>query len=115
MREALLTYYLDFVARSTEERMRLFIRAGLDGRSWPARRDHALTRNLYLPAIARLRAEAGLPGTDALPPMRGEREPVLMLHASTAFLGIRRYVTGCRCPSGWTTWSGSTSGPSWQA
>lgn len=95
---ALLAYYTEFVAGSTEERMRLFIRAGLDGRSWPARRGHALTRNLFLPAIAGLRAEAGLPGTDALPPMRGERELVMMLHASMVFLGIRRHIYGMPMP-----------------
>jgi AcrR family transcriptional regulator len=98
VRAALLAYYTDFVAGSTEARMRLFIRAGLDGRSWPTRRGHALTRNLFLPAIAGLRAEAGLPGTDAVAPMRGERELVMMLHASMVFLGIRRHVYGMPMP-----------------
>ena len=92
VREALVAYFSDFVSRSTDERMRLSIRAGLDRRSWPARRGQALTRNLFLPAIAGLRAEAGLAGTDTLPPMRGERELVMMLHASMVFLGIRGHV-----------------------
>jgi AcrR family transcriptional regulator len=98
VREALLAYYQAFVAGATEHRMRLFIQAGLDGRSWPTRRGHTLTRNLFLPAIAALRNAAGLPGFDQSPGMRGERELVMMLHGSMVFLGIRRHVYGMPMP-----------------
>lgn len=91
-------FYKSFVSRATEKRMRLFIRAGLDGRSWPTRRGAALTRNLFLPAVAALRANAGLPALDAVAMMRGERELVMMLHASMVFLGIRRHVYGMPMP-----------------
>jgi len=98
VRDALLAYYRAFVSGATEHRMRLFMQAGLDGRSWPTRRGHALTRNLFLPAIAALRNAAGLPGFDQRPAMRGERELVMMLHASMVFLGIRRHVYGMSMP-----------------
>jgi AcrR family transcriptional regulator len=88
----LLRYYSKLASGSNEVRMRLFIRAGLDGRSWPTRRGSALTRGLFLPVIASLRRDADLPGLDAIPAMRGERELVMTLHASIVFLGIRRHI-----------------------
>lgn len=98
LEEALRGFYRRFVAQSSETRVRLFIRAGLDGHSWPTRRGNALTRRLFLPAIAALRNAASLPGLEAQPPMRGERELVMMLHASMVFLGIRRHVYGMPMP-----------------
>lgn len=92
--EELLRFYRGFVGRSSEMRMKLFIRAGLDGRSWPTRRGHKLNSGLFLPTIAALRSRAGLPDFDASPAMRGERELVMTLHASMVFLGIRRHVYG---------------------
>lgn len=98
LEDSLRRFYKSFVSNATEKRMRLFIRAGLDGRSWPTRRGNALTRDLFLPTIAALRASACLPGLDERPPMRGERELVMMLHASMVFLGIRRHVYGMPMP-----------------
>ena len=90
--DELLKYYLSFVGESSDIRMRLFIRAGLDGRSWPTRRGHRLNTGLFLPVISALRRDAGLPSVDAMPAMRGERELVMALHASMVFLGIRRHI-----------------------
>ncbi len=90
--EELGRYYAALAKRASDRRMRLFIRAGLDGRSWPTRRGHALTRHLFLPLIAGLRREAGLPGIGEQPATRGERERAMMLHASVVFLGIRRHI-----------------------
>ena len=98
LHQELCRYYSDLAARASHQRMRLFIRAGLDGRSWPTRRGHALTRNLFLPLISALRSESGLPDAEARPPMRGERELCMMLHASVIFLGIRRHVYGMDMP-----------------
>ena len=98
LKNELLRFYLGFVSDATDLRMRLFIRAGLDGRSWPNKRGHALNAGLFLPAIAALRVEAGLPGLEAIQPMRGERELVMSLHASMVFLGIRRYIYGTTMP-----------------
>lgn len=94
----LLRFYLGFVDRSSELRMRLFIRAGLDGRSWPTRRGNRLTTGLFLPVIAALRAAADLPSLHQRAAMRGERELVMTLHASMVFLGIRRHVYGMKMP-----------------
>ena len=88
----LLRYYTHLASKSNELRMRLFIRAGLDGRTWPARRGTALTQNLFLPIIEALRRDAGLPDLARTAAMRGERELVMMLHASVVFLGIRRHI-----------------------
>ncbi len=96
--EALGAFYRAFVAGATETRMRLFIRAGLDGRSWPTKRGAALTQNLFLPMIAGLRRTAGLPALAKRPAMRGERELVMMIHAAMVFLGIRRHVYGMPMP-----------------
>lgn len=96
--EALNQFYKTFVSNSTEHKMRLFMRASLDGRSWPTRRGATLTRNLFVPAIAALRNSAGLPDLSGKPPMRGERELVMMLHASMVFIGIRRHVYGMPMP-----------------
>lgn len=98
LEQSLRGFYKPFVARATETRMRLFIRAGLDGRKWPTRRGSALTRSLFLPAIAALRERASLPDLDARAAMRGERELVMMLHASMVFLGIRQHVYGMPMP-----------------
>ncbi len=76
LREELLRFYSDFVSRSSDIRMRLFIRAGLDGRSWPTRRGHRLNTGLFLPVVAALRTDAGLPELGTKAAMRGERELV---------------------------------------
>lgn len=98
LEHSLSRFYKPFVANATETRMRLFVRAGLDGRAWPTRRGNTLTHDLFLPAIAALRKRASLPSLDEIPPMRGERELVMMLHASIVFLGIRRHVYGMPMP-----------------
>lgn len=95
---ALTKFYKAFVANATEHKTRLFIRAGLDGYSWPTRRGTSLTGNLFVPAIAALRVAADLPGLEEAAPMRGERELVMMLHAAMVFLGVRRYVYAMPMP-----------------
>ena len=92
--DELLRFYRGFVGRSSEIRMKLFIRAGLDGRSWPTKRGHQLNNGLFLPTIAALRDRANLPNFNTIPAMRGERELVMTLHASMVFLGIRRHIYG---------------------
>jgi AcrR family transcriptional regulator len=90
--DELLKFYLGFVGDSSGVRMRLFIRAGLDGRSLPTRRGHRLNSGLFTPVISALRVKAGLPAIEEIPVMRGERELVMALHASMVFLGIRRHI-----------------------
>ncbi len=96
--KGLFEFYSPFVARSTRKRMRLFMRAGLDGRTWPSRRGNTLTQGLFIPVISALRQTASLPALDRSPPLRGERELVMMLHASMVFLGIRRHIYGMQMP-----------------
>lgn len=73
-------------------RMRLFVRAALEGWPVPARRGAALTRQVFKPVVRALRGEAGLRSLKELPMLRGERELVMMLHGSIVFLGIREHV-----------------------
>ena len=98
LEERLAGFYGAFVAGATETRMRLFMRADLDGRSWPQRRGVVLTTQVFEPVIAAIRFHAGLPAADQHPLMRGERELAMMLHASMVFLGIRRHVYGMPMP-----------------
>ena len=78
--------------RGSKDRIRLFVRAGLDGWPVPARHGARLTRHIFRPVIRALRREAGLPGFLERPLMRGERELAMMLHASVVFMGIREHV-----------------------
>jgi len=78
--------------RASRDRIRLFVRAGLDGWPLPARHGARLTRDVFRPVIRVLRREARLAGLAERPLMRGERELVMMLHASVVFLGIREHV-----------------------
>jgi AcrR family transcriptional regulator len=78
--------------RASGDRIRLFVRAGLEGWPIPARHGARLTRDVFRPVISALRQEAGLAGFVERPLMRGERELAMMLHASIAFLGIREHV-----------------------
>ncbi len=90
--DMLSTFYRSFVANATETRLKLFMRANLDGRSWPTRRGNVLTNHLFVPVISALRAAANLPTVEDQPLMRGERELTMMLHASMVFLGVRRHI-----------------------
>ena len=94
LNDELFRFYRGFVSHTSETRMKLFIRAGLDRRSWPTRRGHRLNTGLFLPTIAALRERVKLPVFNTTPAMRGERELVMTLHASMVFLGIRRHIYG---------------------
>jgi len=90
--ERLTTFYSDGSERDGGSRMRLFVRAALEGWPVPARRGAALTRQVFEPVVQALRKEAGLPLLEERPMMRGERELAMMLHGSIMFLGIRKHV-----------------------
>ena len=90
--ERLFQFYQDFAARFSDQNMRLFMRASLDGMRFPDRYSFALNERILEPVIAELRHEAGLPPIGKRPVVRGERELALMLHGAIVFLGIRRHV-----------------------
>lgn len=71
---------------------RLFLRAGLAGRSWPGRRRNAMTGGFLIELVGMLRAEAGLPDTAEMSVTMGEREIIFTLHSSIVYLAIRRHV-----------------------
>lgn len=88
----LTRFYEAYRGRSDAVNMRLWVRAGLDGRQVPGRFGGQRTRRVFAPIVRELRHEAGLPDLAACGLMRGEREIVMALHASVIFLGIRRHV-----------------------
>jgi AcrR family transcriptional regulator len=90
--------YQQFILALDPHRLRLFIWAGLQGSRLAGRRGAALTRGVFSPLITALRAEAGLPGFETTPMMRGEREIAMMLHGSVVFMAIRQHIYGMPMP-----------------
>ena len=92
--DRLVDGYTRFARTSDGQRMRLFVRAGLDGWSQALRRGGALTTLIFEPVIAELRKCVGLSDLAARPMLRGERELAMMLHGAVVFLSIRKHVYG---------------------
>jgi len=90
--ERLVAFYSGGPDRDSGSRLRLFVRAALEGWPVPARRGAVLTRRVFEPVVRALRNEAGLPSLEERPMLRGERELAMMLHGSVVFLGIREHV-----------------------
>lgn len=90
--ERLVAFYSRGNDRDQGARIKLFVRAALEGWPLPVRRGTALTREVFEPVIRALRAEAHLPDLEVLPMTRGERELAMMLHGSIVFLGIRKHI-----------------------
>lgn len=88
----LTSFYQGLAGRFSTQRIRLFIRAGLDDQKLAARYTQPLNERILNPIIAALRLEAGLPPPAKKKVMRAERELVLTLHGAIAHLGIRRHV-----------------------
>jgi AcrR family transcriptional regulator len=90
--ERLVAFYAGRSDKTAGSRIRLFVRAALEGWPVPARRGAALTHQVFEPVVRAFRKEAGLPSLEEKPMLRGERELVMMLHGSVVFLGIREHV-----------------------
>lgn len=82
----------------TATRIRLFVRANLDGLALAPRFGPRLTERILAPVLGELRAELGLADLDAVPMRRGERELVMALHGAMIFLAIRKHVYGMPMP-----------------
>ncbi len=96
--DRLIEGYTQFARASERQRMRLFVRAGLDGWQQAMRRGTALTTLVFEPIIAELRKSLGFSDLTRQPMLRGERELVMMLHGSVVFLSIRKHVYGMPMP-----------------
>lgn len=92
LEDRLFDFYRRTAAEADGIRIRLFVRAALDG--WPIakRRGAALTGLIFEPLIGELRKQAGLAPFAHKAMMRGERELAMMLHAALVFFGIREHV-----------------------
>jgi AcrR family transcriptional regulator len=92
LEDRLVAFYRRTAQATDGIRIRLFVRAALDGWAVAKRRGAALTGLIFEPLIGELREQAGLPPFNEKAMMRGERELAMMLHAAIVFLGIREHV-----------------------
>jgi AcrR family transcriptional regulator len=90
LEERLVAFYDAYFAGGDPARLRLWLRANLDGLGFATRYTPSLDRTVVKPILAALRAELGLRtrGADA----KAGREIVMQLHASLVFARIRRHV-----------------------
>lgn len=88
----LIRFYQGYRSRSDAVGIRLWVRAGLDGRHVAGRYGGTRTQRVFAPIVRELRHEAGLLDFAARGFMRGEREIAMALHASMVFLSIRKHV-----------------------
>jgi AcrR family transcriptional regulator len=90
--ERLVQFYQEYAGDITQERMRLMVRAGIDGFGMPQRKSFRLTEHVLMPVCRAIRHEAGLPDFTAVPFTRGERELSMSLHGGIIFVCIRKHV-----------------------
>jgi AcrR family transcriptional regulator len=88
LEDRLVAFYDAYFAGGGPERLRLWLRANLDGLGFATRYTPSLDRTVVRPILAALRAEVGVRGR----PAKSEREIVMQLHASLVFARIRRHV-----------------------
>jgi AcrR family transcriptional regulator len=92
LEKRLAQQYSAYLARTTENGLRLFMRAGLDRLGQPARRGAMLTASILEPVIDAVRREAGVPHVAERPLVHGEREVAMALHGGLMFLAIRKHI-----------------------
>ncbi|MGH6896176.1 MAG: helix-turn-helix domain-containing protein [Geminicoccaceae bacterium] len=98
LEERLTAMYQEYLARVSYTSMRLFVQAGLHGGDLARRFSVPLSERVLRPIIEELRYEAGLPGPEVRPLMRGERELAMTLHGGIMFLAVRKFVYGMPMP-----------------
>jgi len=90
--ERLVRFYQEYAGDITQERMRLMVRAGIDGFGMPQRKSFRITEHVLMPVCRALRHDAGLPDFASVPFTRGERELSMSLHGGVIFVCIRKHV-----------------------
>lgn len=94
----LIAFYEAYRSRASAVGMRLWVRAGMDGKQVAGRYSGTLTRSVLAPVVRELRVQAGLPDFATRGFMRGERELAMMLHGALVFVNIRKHVYGMPMP-----------------
>lgn len=97
--DRLARFYAGF-AEAGGVRVRLFLRASLDGLGIAARYRDRLDARFLDPVIGALRGEAGVPALSQRPRRPEEREVALALHGALVFTRIRREVYAMEFPLG---------------
>ena len=90
--DRLVRFYQEYAGDITPERMRLMVRAGIDGFGMPQRKSFRITEHVLMPVCRALRRDAGLPDFASVPFTRGERELSMSLHGGIIFMCIRKHV-----------------------
>jgi AcrR family transcriptional regulator len=89
--ERLIAFYRARLAESDPVRLRLWMRANLDGLAFAKRYTPTLDRHTLIPVLNALRADLRLPALTGAPAAE-EREIAMQLHAAIVFAQIRRDV-----------------------
>jgi AcrR family transcriptional regulator len=90
--DRLTIFYQNIAQGRSKQRVKLFMRAGLDDQKLADRYTFPLNEHVLTPVIAALRVEAGLPLPSKKAILRAERELVMTLHGSIAHMGMRKYI-----------------------
>jgi len=96
--ERLIQFYQEYAGDITQERMRLMVRAGIDGFGMPQRKSFRLTDHVLMPVCRAIRRATDLPDFATVPFTRGERELSMSLHGGVIFVCIRKHVYRMELP-----------------
>ena len=97
--DRLVAFYMRYIQDASGIRLRLFMRAALDGWPLPAKLARLLSEKLIVPLIAELRNAGSLVGLDERPLLVGEHELVMTLHSSIIFYGMRGHIYRANIPA----------------
>jgi AcrR family transcriptional regulator len=90
--DRLCAIYSGYLTEEGGLRMRLYMRAALEGWPLPRRVLALLIHRLFRPLVCELRQEDGLPGFQTRAMMIGEFELAMMLHWPLISVGLREHV-----------------------
>ncbi len=98
--ERLYAFYLDYSSVILrEEWIRLFIFAGLTHEGINKKYLSKLRSKVFLPVLAEVREESGIPAPRDAAETEAEIEMVWSLHAAIFYVGVRKWIYGLKVPT----------------
>ncbi len=98
--QRLYAFYLDYASVILrEEWIRIFIFAGLTREGINNKYLSKLRSKVFLPVLAEVRAEYGIPEPRSAAELDAEVEMIWSLHAAIFYLGVRKWVYGLKVPA----------------
>jgi AcrR family transcriptional regulator len=98
--ERLYAFYLDYSSIILrEEWIRLFIFAGLTHEGINKKYLGKLRSRVFLPVLAEVRAEFGIPAPRDAAETEAEIEMIWSLHAAIFYIGVRKWIYGLKVPA----------------